>query len=192
MTDRIATLRKQFTRARAGVDASNRELRQASAHKLAALLASNDKAELLQGLKDPALTQYDRDFLERRIAELLPRRRIRIPSGIKDVLRSSMRHARYHWRGLALIAMMLMPLIAIGVTAAHHTGQGVVQFSIDLTLVWLFPDGHSETIPVHVGSAIALMERKANGDARLRYWNAASGYGEATMTAEAFGRYARF
>ena len=192
MNDRIATLRKQFSKARADVDASNRELRQASARKLAELLASKDKTKLLQGLKDPALTQYDRDCVERKLAELLPNRRVRIPRTIAAVWQSSLRQARYHSRGLALVAILSVPVIAIVATAALHTGQPTVQFSVDLPLVWEFSDGHSEIITVAVGTAVPLMQRNANGDARLRYWQPASGYGDAIMTAEVFGRYAQY
>jgi hypothetical protein len=54
MNKRLATLAKRFANAKAGVDASNRELREASARKLARLLALPDPAAPLAGLKDPA------------------------------------------------------------------------------------------------------------------------------------------
>jgi hypothetical protein len=75
MSNRLATLTKRFVDAKADVDASKREIREASARKLAQLQASRDPAARLAGLKDPALTPYDRDRLEQTIANLLPRRR---------------------------------------------------------------------------------------------------------------------
>jgi hypothetical protein len=192
MRDRIATLRKRLFDARADVDASNGELRQASARKLATLLASNDKTALVRGLKDPALTEYDRDRLEREIEERLPKRRVRIPRTITGTLRSSLRHARYHWRGLALLAIISIPVIAVGGMVTRNTGQMQVRFNTDLSLAWLFPDGHFETIPIDVGTPVVLMGRKENGDARLRYWSKDYGYGAVTMTVESFGKYAQF
>ena len=66
MSKRLATLTKRFVDARADVDASKRELREASARKLAKLQALPDPAARLAGLKDPALTPYDRDRLDRK------------------------------------------------------------------------------------------------------------------------------
>ncbi|MBI2715679.1 MAG: hypothetical protein HYX37_14695 [Rhizobiales bacterium] len=192
MRDRIATLRKRLFDARADVDASNRELRQASARKLAELLASTDKTALLHGLKDPALTQYDRDRLEQKIEELLPSRRVRIPRTITDTLRFGLRHARYHWRGLALLIIMSIPVITVGGMAERNTGQMKIRFNTKIPFVWLFPDGHSEAIPISIGTVFVLMGREANGDARLRIWSSDYGYGAATMTAEAFDQYAQF
>ena len=192
MNNRIARLRKQFFNARADVDASNRELRQASARKLAELLASSDKTALVRGLKDPALTQYDRDRLERKIEERLPSRRVWIPRTVTGTLRSGLRHARYHWRGLALLIIISIPVIAVGGMATRNTGQMEVRFNTDLSLAWLFPDGHFETIPIDVGTPVVLMGRKENGDARLRYWSKDYGYGAVTMTMELFGKYAQF
>lgn len=191
MKDRIATLRKRLFDARADVDASNREMRQDSARKLAEVLASDDKTALVQGLKDPALTEYDRDRLERKIEERLPSRRFRIPR-ITGTLRSGFRHARYHWRGLALLIIMSIPAIVMGATAARNTGQTPVRFTRDVPFVWLFPDGHSENFPISVGKAVVLMGREANGDARLRFWSVKYGYGEGTLTTEWFDTYAQF
>jgi hypothetical protein len=192
MSHRLATLRKRFFNARADVDASNRELRQASARKLAELLVSKDKTALVRGLKDPALTEYDRDRLEREIEERLPKRRVRIPRTITGTLRSSLRHARYHWRGLALLTIIVIPVIAVGGMAAHNTGQMQVRFTTDTPFVWLFPDGHYQEIPISAGKVVALMRREANGDARLRTWSADYGNGEGTMTAEWFDKHAKF
>jgi hypothetical protein len=192
MKDRLATLRTRLFDARADVDASKREMRQASAHKLAEVLASGDKTALVQGLKDPALTEYDRDRLERKIEERLPSRRVRIPRTITGTLRSGFRHARYHWRGLALLIIISMPVIVVGATAARNTGQMPVRFTTDVPFGWQFPDGHIEIFPIPVGKAVVLMGRDANGDAHLRFWSAHYGYGEGTMTTEWFDKYAQF
>ena len=76
MSNRLETLRKRFIDAKADADASKREVRQASAAKLAELRALQDPAAQLAGLKDPALLPSDRQVLEHALADVLPRRRI--------------------------------------------------------------------------------------------------------------------
>lgn len=189
MNERLATLRKQFFDAKADADASKRELRQASAAKLAELRALPDPSARLAGLKDPALLPYDRQMLEHTVAGLLPQRRIRLPRTIGDIMRSGLRHARYRWRGLVVGAMISIPVMVIGGFAVHNTGHAKVHFDRELEFIWTFADGHTEIHAVPVGTAVLVMSRTATGDVRLQFWSAREGHGEAIMAAEAYDRF---
>jgi hypothetical protein len=188
MSERLATLRKRFLDAKADVDASKREIRQASAKKLAELKAQKDPMKQLAGLKDPALTLIDREQLEQAIANHLPRRRFRVPRSLTDVMNSCLRQARYHWRGLVLTGLISIPVVTIGWIASSNTGQSMGQYSNNYDITWQFPDGHSEIIPVAAKSAAVVIGRLQNGDYRLRYWSAGDGYGVAIVSAGALSR----
>lgn len=121
MSKRLEILRKRFMDAKADADASKREVRQASAAKLAQIRALPDPAARLAGLKDPALLPSDRQILEHALADVLPRRRIRFPLAIGATLRSGLRHARYHWRGLVVVTLISIPVMVIGGFAVHNT-----------------------------------------------------------------------
>jgi hypothetical protein len=192
MSKRLATLRERFLDAKADVDASNREIRQASATRLADLKAQTDPIKQVAGLKDPALTPFDREQLERAIADRLPRRRVRVPRSFTDTMRNGLRHARYHWRGLVLLGLISIPVTVIGGIAASNTGQSMGVFNNDLSIVWQFPDGLSETISVPAKSAVVVTGRLPNGDYRLRYWSAIDGYGVAVVSPETFDRVTKF
>jgi hypothetical protein len=191
MSQRLETLRKRFIDAKADADASNREMRQASAAKLAELRALPDPAARLAGLKDPALLPYDRQVLEHALADVLPRRRIRFPRAIGATLRSGVRHARYHWRGLVVVTLMSIPIMVIGGWAVHSTGQEKVHFDRDLDLTWTLPDGHTEIRRLTTDTAVVVMGRTPAGDVRLRVWSPAEGHLEAIMLAEAYARLAK-
>lgn len=188
MNKRLATLTKRFVDAKADADASKREIREASARKLAQLQASRDPAARLAGLKDPALTPYDRDRLEQTVANLLPPRRFKIPSSITQTVHAGLRHARYHWRGLVLIAVVSTPVTMFGLVAASHTGQSVGTYNNNYEFSWTFSDGHTEVIPVTAGTAAVVAGRLPNGDFRLRYWTASAGYGVAIVSPETLVR----
>lgn len=190
MSKRLETLRKRFIDAKADADVSKRELRQASAAKLAELRALPDPAARLAGLKDPALLPSDREILEHALADVLPRRCIRFPRAIGATLRSGLRHARYRWRGLAAVTLTSIPVMVIGAFAVHNTGYAKVHFDRPLDLIWTFPDGHTEVHRVPTGTAVLVMGRNASGDVLLRFWSAAEGHGEAVMLAEAYARLA--
>jgi hypothetical protein len=189
MNERLAALRKRFFDAKADADASKREVRQASAAKLAELRALPDPAARLAGLKDPALLPSDRQILEHAIADVLPRRRIRFPRAIGDTVRSGFRHARYHWRGLVVVTLISIPVMVIGGWAVHNTGQTKVHFDRELAFTWTFPDGHTEVHALRVDTAVLVMGRNAAGDVRLRFWSARAGHGEALMSSEAYDRF---
>lgn len=189
MNKRLATLRKRFFDAKADADASKREVRQASAAKLAELRALPDPAARLASLKDPALLPSDRQILEHAIADVLPRRRFRFPRAIRDTLRSGLRHARYHWRGLVVVTLISIPVMVIGGWAVHNTGHEKVHFDRELEFTWTFSDGHTEVHALPVGTAVLVMGRDAAGDVRLRIWSSAEGHGEALMSAEAYDRF---
>jgi hypothetical protein len=188
MNRRLAILTKRFIDAKADADASKREIREASARKLAELQASRDPAARLAGLKDPALTPYDRDRLEQTIANLLPRRRLKFPRSITHTVHAGLRHVRYHWRGFVLLALVSIPATVFGVVAASHTGQSVGTYNNDYELSWTFSDGHTEVIPVTAGTVAVVAGRLPNGDFRLRYWTASAGYGVAIVSPEALAR----
>jgi hypothetical protein len=189
MSQRLQTLRKRFIDAKADADASNREMRQASAAKLAELQSLPDADARLAGLNDPVLLPYDRQILEHTIADLLPGRRVRLPRTIGDIMRSGFRNARYHWRGLVVGAMISVPLMVIGGFAVHNTGHAKVHFDRELEFAWTFPDGHTEVHRVPTDTAVLVMGRNADGDVRLRFWSATEGHGEAMMSAEAYDRF---
>ncbi|TYO64277.1 hypothetical protein FXV83_23205 [Bradyrhizobium hipponense] len=189
MSQRLETLRKRFIDAKADADASNREMRLASVAKLAELRALPDPTARLAGLKDPALLPYDREMLERTVADLLPRRRIRLPRTIGETMRSGIRHARYHWRGLVVLTLISIPVTVIGGFAVHNTGHAIVHFDRELDLTWTFPDGHTELRRLPTDTAVVVMGRNAAGDVRLRFWSAEEGHLEAIMPAEAYDRF---
>lgn len=189
MKERLATLMKQMFDAKTDADASKRAIRRASAARLAQLRALQDPAARLAGLKDPALLPYDRQILEQSIAGLLPRRRIRLSRSIGHTLRSGLRHARYHWRGLSLITLILIPVIIIGGLTIQNTGHSKVYFTSELDLSWRFADGHIEVHRVPTNTAVLVMGWDTNDDVRLRFWSAAEGYGESIMSAETYGRF---
>jgi len=192
MSKRLATLKARLFEAKAEVDASKRELREASARKLAKLSAKSDPAARLAGLKDPALTPYDRDRLEQTIVDLLPRRQFNIPRSLADTMNAGLRHARYHWRGLGLLGLLLIPVMVLGVVAASHTGQSMGTFNNNYEFSWAFSNGHNEVIPVPAGSAVVVAGRLPNGDFRLRYWKASDGYGVAVISPETLARITKF
>jgi hypothetical protein len=192
MSKRLATLRERFLDAKADVDASNREIRQASATRLAELKAETDPMKQLAGLKDPALTPFDREQLERAIGGRLPRRRFTVPRSFTDTMRSGFRHARYHWRGLVLIGLISIPVTVIGGFAASNTGQSMGVFNNDFSIKWQFIDGHNETLTVPAKSAVVVTGRLPNGDYRLRYWSAIDGYGVAVVSPQTLDRITKF
>jgi hypothetical protein len=189
MSDRLATLRRRFFEAKADADASNRAMRQASAAKLAQLRALPDADARLAGLHDPALLPYDREILEHTIADLLPRRRVRLPRTIGSTMRSGFRHARYHWRGLVVAIVISIPVMVISGLAIHNTGHAKVYFGRALDLTWTFADGHTEVHRVPTDTAVLVMGRNADRDVRLRFWSATEGHGESIMSAEAYDRF---
>lgn len=190
MSKRLEILRKRFIDAKADADASKREVRQASAAKLAEIRALPDPAARLAGLKDPALLPSDRQILEHALADVLPRRRIRFPRAIGATLRSGLRHARYHWRGLVVITLISIPGMVIGGFAVHNTGYATAHFNRDLDLIWTLPDGHTELRRLTTDTAVVVMGRTTAGDVRLRVWSPAEGHLEAVMLAEAYARLA--
>jgi hypothetical protein len=192
MNKRLAILTKRFIDAKADADASKREFREASARKLAQLQASRDPAARLAGLKDPALTPYDRDRLEQTLADLLPRRRFRVPHSFTGIIHTSLRHARYHSRGLVLIGLMSIPVTVIGRISASNTGHSMRTFNNNFDISWRFSDGHSETITVPAKSAGVVTGRLPNGDYRLRYWSANDGYGVAVVSPQTLDRMTKF
>ncbi|MEY9387547.1 hypothetical protein ABIF93_005804 [Bradyrhizobium japonicum] len=189
MSDRLATLRRRISEAKADADASNRAMRQASAAKLAELRALPNPAARLAGLKDPALLPFDRQILEHAIADALPRRRVRVPRAIGNIMRSGHRHARYHWRGLVMVTLISIPVTVIGGLAVHNTGHAKVHFERELAFTWTFPDGRTEVHALPVDTAVLVMGRNAAGDVRLRFWSAREGHGEAIMPAEAYDQF---
>lgn len=182
MSTRLKVLQKQFFEARVDVDASDCEVRKASARKLERLKLQGSSKVLLAGLKDPALTPYDRERLEQMITDLLPRRRIRGPRSLTNWAFSLLRNVRYNWAKLAMLGMMLPPFALIGGIALMNTGRIMGTFNNDYNISWTFPDGHTEAIPVQSGAAVIVTGRLPNGDYRLRSWSAKHGYGHATMS----------
>ncbi len=192
MSKRLAILKTRLFEAKADVDASKHEVREASARKLAKLLAKPDPAASLAGLKDPALTPYDRDRLERTIADLLPRRQPNIPRSLADTMHAGVRHARYHWRGLGLLGLLSIPIMVLGAVAASHTGQSRGTFNNNYEFSWTFSDGHTEVIPVLAGTVAVVAARLPNGDFQLRHWSTSAGYGVAVVSPETLDRITNF
>lgn len=191
MSRRLKALWSRYAEAQADVDASNAEARRASAMRLAELLKSTDRSALVASLRDPALTQFDRAQLENAIAVHLPRRRIRIPLTIGATLRFGVRHARYHWRGLVLFALIAMPVIAIGGIAWENTGEFKVTFANDVIFDWRFPDGHTEAIPISAGAAVVATRQSHDDQVLLRLWDPNADYGRAVVPANWFSEHAQ-
>lgn len=192
MSTRLKVLQKQFFEAKADVDASDREVRKASARKLERLKSKGDSKALVAGLKDPALTPYDRERLEQMITDLLPRRRVRVPRSLTNWAFSLLRNVRYMWRGLVLLGVMLIPFAVIGSIALMNTGRMIGTFNNGYNISWTFPDGHTEVIPVRAGAAVIVTGRLPNGDYRLRSWSAKYGYGQATMSPAVLNQIVKF
>jgi hypothetical protein len=192
MNTRLTTLIKRFANAKADVDASNREIREASARKLTKLLALPNPAGRVAGLKDPALTPYDRDRLAQAIADQLPRRRLKLPRPFTGMISAALRQTRYRWRGLLLLGLVLIPVMALGAIAVFHTGQSKRAFNNGYQFSWTFADGHVDVIPVAAGAAVVVAGRRANGDVVIRYWSADEGYGFTVVSADTFDRITNF
>ncbi len=192
MSKRLATLKARLFEAKSDVDASKRELRKASARKLAKLQALPDPAARLAGLKDPALTPYDRDRLEQTITDLLPRRRFKIPRSLADTMHAGLRHTRYHWRGLVSLGLLSIPVMVLAAVSASHTGQPMGTFNNNYEFSWTFSDGHTEVIPVPAMSPVVVTGRLPNGDYRLRHWSSGAGFGVAVVSPETLARITKF
>ncbi|UYO54614.1 hypothetical protein [Rhodopseudomonas palustris] len=192
MSTRLQVLRKRFFEAKADVGSSNREMRRASARKLERLKSKGDSKALVAGLKDPALTSYDRERLEQMITDLLPRRRVRLPRSLTNWAFSLLRNVRYAWRGLLLLGVMLLPFAVIGSIALMNTGRMIGTFNNDYNISSKFPDGHTEVIPVRVGAAVIVTGRLSNGDYRLRFWTTDYGYGYATISSALLNQIVKY
>jgi hypothetical protein len=190
MMSRLQQLKQRFVEARADVDASRREIRHASSARLAELLRLTDRRALLKALQDAALTPGDRETLERHIAERLPRPVPKLSLGLLARFQSAAQQARYHWRGLAITAMLTVPVMAIFATAAHNTGQRVIQFDQDVVLTFSFGDGHSEPISRPRGSSLVMMGRPDPTLVRLRVWIPIYGHGYADVLESWFRQHA--
>ncbi len=174
---RLKTLLDRYALARADVDASNAEIRRASAKRLAELIGSTDRNALIAGLSDPALTAYDRQQLEHAIADRLPKRRRRAPFAIGRAINLSLRRVRYHGRAAVVLAVVLAFLAPLGFLAWRNTASQEVFFNQAWDFVWRFPDGDRETIEIPAGVAVVAMPGSRSDRIVLRIWNAREGYG---------------
>jgi hypothetical protein len=186
MSKRLKTLWSRYTEAKADVDASDAENRRASAKRLAEILKSTNRSALVAGLKDPALIPFDREQLENAIAVRLPRHRLRIPLTIATTLGLAARHVRYHWRGLALFALIATPVITATGVAWHNTGAFKASFSQAWTFDWHFPDGHVEAVSIPAEAGVVAIGRLRNGNISLRFWDPNAGYGRTDVPADWF------
>jgi hypothetical protein len=187
----LKALWNRYAQARADVDASNAEARRASAVRLAELLKSTDRSALVAGLRDSALIAFDRAQLENAIAVRLPRRRVHIPLTIGATLRLGARHARYHWRGLVLSALITTPAIASAAIAWQSTGGFKATFANDWIFNWRFPDGRIEAFSIPAGAAVITMGSSRDGQVVLRLWDPNAGYGRAVVPANWFSENAQ-
>lgn len=182
MSTRLKTLVARFAQAKATADASNARLRQASATRLAAILADSDPARRIAGLRDRALTPYDRAQLHQALAEQLPGRRRRLPLSLSHRLRAMLRHAGYHRNALLRIAALLVPSVTLAALAHLHTPTGrPVSLSQTFVIDWCLPDGTIRREQEAPGTRLVLMA-KPDGGLALRRWFAGRGYGEAPVT----------
>jgi hypothetical protein len=191
MMSRLQKLKQRFAEAYADVDASRREIRQASARRLAELLRLTGRRALVAALQDLALTPGDREALARFIAGRLPRPSPRFVAGAAATLRWASQHARYHWRGLAVSALLAVPVVAVTITAVHNTGEQAIQFDQDVVLTFTFGDGHSEPISRPRGSVLVIMGAPQPTLVRLRLWIPSYGYGYADVLNDWFRQHAR-
>jgi hypothetical protein len=188
---RLKTLLGRYVQARADVDASNAEIRRASAKRLAELLASADRNALVAGVSDPALAAGDRLQLERAIADRLPSRRQRAPAAIGRAINLSLRQGRYHLRAIAFLAILVSPMATVGSLAWRNTATQEAFFTQAWDFVCHFPDGHRETIEIAAGAGVVAMPGSRADRVLLRIWNARAGYGLTEVPASWLRRNAR-
>ncbi|XYD06877.1 hypothetical protein R1A27_17020 [Methylobacterium sp. NMS12] len=182
MSTRLNTLAARFAQAKATADASNARLRQASATRLAAILADPDPTRRITGLRDRALTPYDRAQLQQALAEQLPGRRRRLPLSLSHRLRAILRHAGYHRRALLRIVALLVPALTLAGLAHLHTPIGrPVSLGEAFLIDWRLPDGTSRREQEATGTRFVLLAQPDGGLA-LRRWFAGRGYGEVPVT----------
>lgn len=189
--NRLQKLKQRFVEASADVDASRREIRHASSVRLAELLRLTGPRALGAALKDAALTSSDRETLMRKIAERLPQGVPYFAAGLAARLQSASLHARYHWRALAVFAMLAVPMTAVVATMVHNTGERTVQFDQDVVLTFSFGDGHAEAVSRPRGSVLVLTGRPDPKLVRLRLWIPSYGYGYADVLEGWFQQHAR-
>lgn len=174
---RLQTLFERYIQARADVDASNAEVRRASARRLAELLASSDRSALVAGVSDPTLTTYDRQQLEHAIADRMPRRRRQeISITIGRIITLSLRHACYNWRVIAFLAVFVSLVGIFGFVARCNTPAQEAFFSQGWKFVWQDPDGHTQTISISAGTGVVAMPASRAGRVALRLWDPGLGY----------------
>lgn len=191
MTDHLTTMLDRYTQARADVDASNADLRKASAERLAQLLKAEKSSALIDGLKDPALIPFDREQLEYAIAERLPHHRSHFPPALGATLRSSLRQARYHWRGLVWSILTIAPAFVFAAFAWENTGESKVSFATEWTFDWTFPDSHTEKLSIPAGATVVAMRPSRDDEIWLRLWDPNKGYGRTPVTGPWFSQYAQ-
>ena len=191
MTDRLTTMLGRFTQARADVDASNADLRKASARRLAQLLKAEKSSALVAGLKDPALIPFDREQLEYAIVERLPHHRSHVPPALKATLRSGLRQVRYHWRGLVWSILIITPVFVFAAFAWNNTGESKVFIANNWDFNWTFPDSHTEKFSIPAGQAVVAMQPSQDDKIWLRFWDPNKGYGRTPVTGAWFSQNAQ-
>lgn len=181
----------RFAEAQADVDASNAEVRRASAMRLAELLKSTDRSALVAALRDPALIPFDREQLEYAIAARLPRRRSHSSLTFGTTIRLGLRLALYHWRGLVWSILIITPVFVFAAFAWENTSESKVSFAAGWTFDWKFSDSHSEAISIPAGATVVAMRRLRDEPILLRFWDPNKGYGRTEVTATWFSQYAQ-
>lgn len=178
MSTRLKTLAARFAQAKAQADASNARLRRASAARLAELLADPDPARQLAGLRDKALTPFDRAQLQRALAEKLPRRHRRLPLNLRQQVAALLQQLRYRRRALTWAALLAAPLLAAATLTHRHTPAGQpVRLKETFIISWRLPDGSVRREQEAPRTRLVLLS-KPNGKTDLRRWFSRVGYGE--------------
>ncbi|EIZ84324.1 MULTISPECIES: hypothetical protein [Methylobacterium] len=181
MSARLKTLAARFAQAKAQADASNARLRRASAARLAEILADPDPARQLAGLRDRALTPFDRAQLQRALTEKLPGRRRRLPLSLCQQLAALLRQLRYRRRALTRAAVLATPLLAAAVLADRHTPTGrPVRLREGFIISWRLPDGSIHQEQEAANTRLVLLHTSDGGFA-LRRWFPRLGYGEVAV-----------
>lgn len=181
MSARLTILVARFAQAKAQADASNARLRRASAARLAEILADPNANRRLAGLRDKALTPFDRAQLQRVLAEKLPEQRQRSPLGLRRQAAALLRQLRYRRRALIKAALLAVPLLAAATLTYRHTPDGrAVRLKESFVICWRLPDG-SLLWEQEAAYARVVLLRGSDRSFALRRWFPRLGYGEVSV-----------
>jgi hypothetical protein len=174
MNERLERLADRFRAAQAAVDASQASLRKRSAEKLATLMSLSAR-QRLRSLRDPDLTAFDREQIERSLEGELPRQRPLIARAAFDP-NLLWRFVRHHRRALLRGGVAVAPLAWFGGHAVLATPARAVpvKLMVPFSVEWAMPGG--DLITEDLGAESDQIWVVVNGQGRFRRWVYGRGY----------------